>query len=107
MERATWIARHSRGELVENGQHPQLATTLGARFEKVVGPDFVGMTGKTQRPSRVAKPSFPSLSSRQLRSFLPPDAVDPLTIDAKTVMFQHRRDDPVAIHRLLMSISPD
>src|SRR5690606_33998940 len=36
-----------------------------------------------------------------------PDAVDPLAIDPIPVVFQHRGNDPIAIHRLFMGIFPD
>ena len=34
--------------LVEHRQHPQLATALGAGFQKVIGPDLVGMTSTSK-----------------------------------------------------------
>ena len=93
--------------LVENSQHPQLTASLSAGFEKVVGPDLVLVTGTPELPGRVTEPSFPNFSSGQLESLLSPNAVDPLTIDAIAVVLQHRRDDPIAIHRLFMGILPN
>lgn len=89
---------------VEYRQHPQLASSFGPCLKKVIRPDLVGVAGTTKHPSGVPKASFPGFPTRQLQSFLAPDAVDPLAVDAKTVVLQHRCDDPVAIHRLLMRI---
>ena len=93
--------------LVEDRQRPQLPTALGACFQKIIRPDLIGSAGTMKRARRVAKAPFHDLATRQLQAFLAPDAVDPLAIDAKTVVLQHRRDNPVAVHRLLVSVLAD
>ena len=93
--------------LVEDGQHPQLPTALGACFQKIIGPHLIRVAGTPQIASGVTIAPFDSFSAWQLQPFLPPDAVHPLAIDRITVVLEHGGDDPVAIHRLLVSIFAD
>ncbi len=72
-----------------------------------INPDLVWVTGTPQLAGRVAEASFPCYPTRQLQPFLSPDAVDPLAVDPKTSVLEHHRDNPVAIHRLLMGVFPN
>ena len=47
--------------LVENVEHPILASVLGAVFDKVVGPDIVAPPGRSECTNRRPAQSLPRL----------------------------------------------
>jgi hypothetical protein len=58
--RATRIAKHFMGELVEHVEHPILASIMGAVLDKVVGPDMIALL-QPQRNARSIAQSLPRL----------------------------------------------
>ena len=50
------------GIFVENGQHPQLPPALGTSFQKVVGPDLIGVAGTPKLAGRVRQSVVSPLS---------------------------------------------
>jgi len=101
--RATSIARHSPGVLVDDRQHAGRLTVVCASHDEVVGPDVV----RPSRPETDAgpvvepQPSPLRLLHGNLQPLAPPDAFHPLVVDDPALGSQQRRDATIAVAAIL------
>ena len=86
-------------ELVDDGQHPELAPVVRPVLDEVVGPDVV----RPLRPQPDAgsviepKPALLRLFPWHLQPLAPPDPLDPLLVHGPARLVQERRDPAVAV----------
>ena len=97
------------GELIEDIQHPVLATVMGAMLDEVVGPDMVRPLRPQAHARAVVEPEAGSLrlSSWNLEPLPPPDPFDPLHVDRPAIAPEQRGDPTVPIAPVLESQRDD
>jgi hypothetical protein len=71
------------GELVDDVEHAELPSVMGAVLDEVVGPDVVAMLGPQPdaRSVRQPEPSALGLLPGDLQPLASPDPLDPLVVD--------------------------
>ena len=86
-------------EFVDDRQHLEGTTIMGAVLYKVIGPDVVAMGGPEPdaRPVVEPQPSTLWLFLRNLQPLLAPDTFDPLMIDLPAVPSQKGTDPTIPI----------
>jgi hypothetical protein len=86
-------------EFVDNRQHLDGTTIVGAVLYEVIGPDVVAMGGSEPDARPVVEPEPPSLGLllRNLQPLLAPETFDPLMVDLPAVPFQKGGDPTIPI----------
>src|SRR5262249_25778099 len=92
--RATRIARHSMGELVEHVEHPIFASVMGAGRDEVVGPDMIVLLRPQPDARSVGQPEPAALGLLRwdLEPLALPDTLDPLVVDCPARLAQQFGD---------------
>jgi len=97
------------GELVEDVEHAEFASIMGAILDEVVGPDMVRIFRPQTDAGPVVQPE-PTLLRLLLRDFQPlpsPDALDTFDVHRPACRVKHRRDPAVAVTAVLGSERDD
>src|SRR5665213_987326 len=98
------MARHAaQGELVDDVEHPELPSVMGAILDKVVGPDVVAVFRPQADARPVGKPQAPTLglSGGDLQTFTPPQALDAFVVDLPSRPAQELRDLAITVPAIL------
>jgi hypothetical protein len=87
------------GELVDDVEHADLATIVGAILDKVVGPDVIAVLGPEPDTGAVVqpKPTALGLPGRNLEPLASPDPLDPFVVDEPTGPAQQLSDLAIAV----------
>ncbi len=87
------------GELVDDAQHAELASIMGAVLDEVVGPDVVGSLGPQADARAVVQPQAAAfgLFGGDLQPLPSPDPLHPLVVHRPAGMAQQGRDPPIAV----------
>ncbi len=116
------VARHDdrqalAAELVDQGQHAERPTVMGAVLNEIVRPNMVRPAWPQSNAGPVVNPQPAPLrplhwnldASRPLRAqpLAPPDPLDPLVVHAPTVGPQQGRDATIAIPAVALGQSND
>ena len=90
-------------EFIDDRQHLDGTTIVGAVCHKVIGPDVVAMGGAEPdtRPVVEPEPSTLGLFPRNLQPLLAPETFDPLMVDLPALPFQKGGDPAIAIATVL------
>ena len=91
------------GELVDDVEHPEPPSIVGAILDEVVGPDMIAVLRPQPDARAVIQPESPAfrLSGGNLQPLTPPDPLDPLVIDQPARVAQQRGDLAIAIAAIL------
>ena len=91
------------GELVDDVEHSEAPSVVGAVLNEVVGPDMVGMFRAKPDAGVLVAPEPPALGLlvRNLQPLASPDPLDPLTVYRPAGSMQHRRDAAIAVAAIL------
>jgi len=91
------------GELVDEVEHPELPSVMGAVLDKVVGPNVVAAFRAQPDARPVGEPQTPALGlfGGDLQTLAPPEALDPLIIDLPPRPAQELRDLAIAVPAVL------
>ena len=92
-------------EFIDDRQHLDGTTIVGAVCHKVIGPDVVAMGGPEPdtRPVVEPEPSTLGLFPRNFQPLLAPETFDALMVDLPAVPFQKGGDPTIAIATVLGS----
>ena len=91
------------GELVDDVEHAEFASVMGALLDEVVGPDVIGALGPQPDARAVIQPETPALGllGRDFQPLAPPDPLDPLVVDQPAGSAQQLGDLAIAIAAIL------
>ena len=96
--------RHAfAGELIDDVQHAEFASIMGAILDEIVGPDMVRILWPQTDAGSVIQPQPPFLRLL-LRDFQPlpsPDPLDAFDVHGPACRVKHRRDPAVAVAAVL------
>jgi hypothetical protein len=92
-------------KLIDHVEHPELAPVMGARFDKVVGPDVIAVLRPQSQARAVPIPDAATLGlpGRDLHPLAPPDPLHPLVVDPPAGRLQQGADLPIAVAAVLLS----
>ena len=90
-------------ELIDDAQHPEPPSVVGALRDKVIGPDMIGSLGPKTDTRSVVEPETAAfrLSCRNLQPLTPPDPLDPLPVHCPASCSQQCRNPAVAVAAIL------
>src|SRR4249920_198102 len=97
------------GELVDDVEHAETPSIVGAVLNEVVGPDMVGMLRPKPDARVLVAPEAPALRLlvRNLEPLAPPDPLNPFEVHHPARPAQHRGDPTIAIAAILGSQCDD
>ena len=91
------------GELVDDVEHANPVSVVGAVLDEVVGPDVIAVLGPEPDTGAVVEPEATPLGlpGRNLQPLASPDPLDPLVVHEPARIPQQGRDLAVAIATIL------
>src|SRR5579871_2795738 len=97
------------GELVDDGEHAELAPVPRPVLDEVIGPDVPGPRGPRPQAGSIVEPEAPSpgLPARDLQSLPSPDAVHPLDVHPPAVVPEQSRDRAAAVAPIVLGVGND
>src|SRR5204863_8175239 len=91
------------GELVDNVEHAELTSIMGALLDEVIGPDVVAALGSQPDAGSVIQPQACALGlpGGDLQPLASPDPLDPLVVDQPAGPPQQLGDLAIAVAAIL------
>ena len=91
------------GELVDDAQHPERLSVVGAISNEVVGPDMVGPLRAQTNARSIIEPQTPAfgLFCRDFQPLTSPDPLDTLLVHRPSGSAKQRRDPAISVAAVL------
>ena len=91
------------GKFVDDVEHAEFTSIVGALLDKIVGPDVVGALGPKPNARSVIQPQAAAfwLLSRNLQPLAPPDPLDPFVVDQPAGPAQQLGDLAITVATIL------